>query len=392
VLANLGWNSFFADSLASFGANLEPARVIEVRRGSCIVAARDNAGGLAELVAQVSGRFSASCLSQADWPATGDWVGLRSSRAVGNGGSLDMLTDPTGVHGDSLELPIPTHGPTIIEAVLARKSVFARKAAGDPAYDKVREQVLVTNVDTAFIITAAGNDFSTRRIERYLALALDSGSTAVLVVSKADLATDSIGGLLDQVSAVCPFVPAIAVSALDGQGLDEFGQYLLPGSTAVLLGSSGSGKSTLLNALAGSSLARTNQVKAYDQHGRHTTTARTLFRLPGGAMIIDTPGLREVQLWLEGDSLDSVFAEVDAAARQCRFSDCSHNSEPGCAVQAGLADGTISAERYANWLRLQREVRYTRARTAAAARQAEKAKWKKISRFARDLDKARRRI
>ena len=284
-LLNLGWNDFFSNGLSEMrgrmqgDATLEPARVLEVRRGSFVVAVRDGEGGLAELEARPSGRLSGDCVTEAQWPATGDWVALRGRKQTGGRAS-------------------PGSGSAIVEAVLPRSSAFSRKAAGDSRYDKVAEQVIAANVDTAFIVTAAGNDFSVRRIERYAALALESGVSPVLVVTKADIAGDAIQDLVVAAGQACPFAPALAVCAPEGRGLEAFGRYLKPGSTAVLLGSSGSGKSTLLNALAGVEFNSTGRVRDYDQRGRHTTTSRTLFTLPGGAMVIDTPGLREVQLWL----------------------------------------------------------------------------------------------
>lgn len=361
-LLDLGWDNFFAKSLPG---SLEPARVLEVRRGSFLVAARDGAGGLVELEARPSGHLSAASETEADWPATGDWVALRQRSG--------FTADDT----------------VLVEAVLPRRSAFSRKAAGDTRYDRVAEQVIAANIDTVFIVAAAGNDFSVRRIERYASLALESGAAPVLVVTKADLAGDAIDELVRAAGEACPFAPVFSVCSLTGAGLLHMARFLVPGSTSVLLGSSGSGKSTLLNALAGAELNATGEVRKFDQRGRHTTTARTLFALGNGAMIIDTPGLREVQLWLGDESIGGVFTEIEAAAASCRFSDCSHQNEPGCAVRAGLADGSISAERYASWLKLLAEARFLETKTNPLARQAEKAKWRIRSKAARKLEKSR---
>jgi ribosome biogenesis GTPase len=301
-LVGLGWSAFFAQGLSG---SLEPARVMEVRRGSFLVAARDGQGGLAELEARPSGHLSAGCTTEAEWPATGDWVALRPR---------------PGLSADETVL---------VKAVLPRRSAFSRKAAGDTRYDKVTEQVIAANIDTVFIIAAAGNDFSVRRMERYATLALESGAAPVLVVTKADLAGDGIAELVAAAGEACPFAPVFSVCSLTGAGLDRMAHFLVPGSTSVLLGSSGSGKSTLLNALAGAKLNATGAVRDFDQRGRHTTMARTLFSLGNGAMIIDTPGLREVQLWLGDDSVTGVFTEIEEAAASCRFSDCTHQNEPG---------------------------------------------------------------
>jgi len=368
-LVDLGWSTFFAEGLASIaGASrsqdrLEPARVLEVRRGSFIVAARNGDAGLAELEARPSGHLSGDCGTDADWPATGDWVALRARPG--------MSSDET----------------VLVEAVLPRRSAFSRKAAGDSRYDKVSEQVVAANIDTAFIIAAAGNDFSVRRLERYATLALESGAAPVLVVTKADLAGDSIVDLVEAARAACPFAPAFAVCAPEGQGLDAIGRFLAPGTTSVLLGSSGSGKSTLLNALAGTSLNAIGAVKDFDQRGRHTTTARTLFALRDGAMIIDTPGLREVQLWTGEDSVGGIFTEIEEAAASCRFADCSHEREPGCAVRAGLESGSISEDRYRSWLKLRDEARFLETKTNVLARKAEKDKCKRLSRAIRNRER-----
>jgi ribosome biogenesis GTPase len=368
-LRDMGWDDRFAEKLAGIEARpgravrLEPARVLEVRRGSFLVAARGESGGLVELEAKPSGRLSGDCATEAEWPTTGDWVALRAR----SGGSADETV--------------------LVEAVLPRRSSFSRKAAGDARYDKVAEQVVAANIDTAFIVAAAGNDFSVRRIERYAALALESGAAPVLVVTKADLAGDGILDLVEAAGGACPFAPAFAVCAPEGKGLEAISRFLTPGSTSVLLGSSGSGKSTLLNALAGVELNATGEVRAFDQRGRHTTTARTLFALSNGAMVIDTPGLREVQLWLGEEDAGGIFTEIEAAAASCRFKDCSHEAEPGCAVKAGLADGSISMERYDSWLKLRREARFLETKTNPLARKAEKDKWKSISKAVRNRDR-----
>jgi ribosome biogenesis GTPase len=367
-LVALGWDDFFAASLASLDGHLAAARVVEARRGSFVIAALDAEGTIREMEARGSGTLSATCTTKADWPVTGDWVAIREQA--------------TGSQSSTV-----SQGPAIVEAVLPRRSAFSRKAPGDPGYDRIDEQVLAANIDTSLIVAAAGNDFSLRRIERYVALALKAHTTPVVVITKADLAGDTIWQLMDEAGRVCPPSQVVAVCAPDNEGLEALNPFLPRGSTAVLLGSSGSGKSTLLNALAGRQANKTGSVKSYDQRGRHTTTSRTLFSLPSGAMIIDTPGLREVQLWLDEDSLDSAFPEIESAAEACRFRDCTHTNEPGCAVKQALDDGTISADRYESWLGLGRESRFMEARSSGPAQRAEKAKWKTISKLAKAYKK-----
>jgi ribosome biogenesis GTPase len=360
-LADLGWDDFFANSLASLGRSLKAARVIESRRGSFVIAALDVQGELREQEARGSGSLSAACTARSDWPVTGDWVAIRDGTTTGTADAANT-------------------GPAIVEAVLPRRSAFSRKAPGDPGRDRIDEQVLAANVDTSLIVAAAGNDFSLRRMERYVALAMEAGTTPVIVITKADLAGERMGQLILEAGSICPASQVFGVCALDNQGLDALDPFLLPGTTAVLLGSSGSGKSTLLNALAGRTFNRTGSVRSYDQRGRHTTTARTLFSLPSGAMIIDTPGLREVQLWLDGSSLDSAFPEIESAAGACRFRDCTHTSEPGCAVKQALEDGEIAPERYESWLDLGRETRFLAERSGGPDQRAGKSRWKTISR------------
>lgn len=373
-MANLGWNDFFAASLAALGGKLAAARILEARRGSFVIASLDAEGSIREELAKGSGTLSAACVSNADWPVTGDWVAIRDR-------SSTIRSDADSPAADSPAAD--SQGPAIVEAVLPRRSAFSRKAPGDPNHDRMDEQVLAANIDTSLIVTASGTDFSLRRMERYIALAIDAGTTPVIVITKADLAGNTIGHLVDQASGLCPASRVFGVCALENKGLDALELLLQPGTTAVLLGSSGSGKSTLLNALAGREVSRTGSVKSFDQRGRHTTTARTLFGLPSGAMIIDTPGLREVQLWLDGSSLDSAFPEIESAAAACRFRDCTHTSEPGCAVKDALAEGTITVDRYESWLGLGRESRFIEARSGGPAGLTEKSRWKTISKLAK---------
>jgi ribosome biogenesis GTPase / thiamine phosphate phosphatase len=378
-LTALGWDDFFAASLACLDGSLTAARVVEARRGSFVIAALDAEGSVREMEARGSGTLSAACTTKADWPVTGDWVAVRNTTAAGHTGADNQAAANQASAGNQ--------GPAIVEAVLPRRSAFSRKAPGDPGYDRVEEQVLAANIDTSLIVAAAGNDFSLRRIERYVALALKAHTIPVIVITKSDLAGDTLRQLVDQAGRVCPPSQVVAVCAPGNEGLEALNPFMPRGSTAVLLGSSGSGKSTLLNALAGRQANKTGSVKSYDQRGRHTTTSRTLLSLPSGAMIIDTPGLREVQLWIDADSLDSAFPEIETAAEACRFRDCTHTTEPGCAVKQALDDGTITADRYESWLGLGRESRFMEARSGGPAGRAEKAKWKTISKLAKAYKK-----
>lgn len=355
-LESYGWNASFAQAAEHFlGEGLVPARVLERRRSAWIVITRGTTD-LEETEAQAAGRFLYDAASQADLPATGDWVLVRRTQ----------------------------NGPAVIHAVLPRFSSFSRKSPGDVEHDRIDEQVIAANVDYAFIVGAAGKDWNVRRVERYIALAWDSGAQPVLVITKIDLADDPAALVLEGEQAA-PGIPVLAVSARAGLGLDALAPFLTPGKTTVLLGSSGAGKSTLLNVLAARELQRVQEVREDDQRGRHTTTARTLFRLPSGALVIDTPGLREIQLWAEADTVDSAFPDVEAYAASCRFRDCSHETEPGCAVRGAVADGLLSEERVASWRKLRREVAYLERRGDPVAQAAERARWKAISKEIRKL-------
>jgi ribosome biogenesis GTPase len=341
-LEDLGWDATFAEAFEPYaGDNLIPARVSARHHGPCeLFTERGPMGGL-----------PAGKLSEDELPAVGDWVAVR---------------------------PVDGERKAVIEAVLPRRTSFTRKEA----FKRTVEQVVAANVDTVFVVTAFGFDLNPRRLERYLTAAWDSGSSPVIVVNKLDASVDPEGELLE-IEPVTMGVSVHAVSAVTGDGLDELDPYLQPGQTIALLGSSGVGKSTLVNRFAGREVLATADTSAGGR-GRHTTSHRELVPLPSGAVLLDTPGMRELQLWAGEETLDTTFSEISDLAAECRFSDCSHEREPGCAIQRALSDGTLSPERWTSYSKLQREMRALAIRKDARLRSEER---KKRARFARSMRK-----
>jgi ribosome biogenesis GTPase / thiamine phosphate phosphatase len=338
-LNELGWDDGFAAAFEPYD-NCIPARVSAQHRGAYDVLTEHG-----EVRVQLTGRLRHEADSGADLPAVGDWVALR---------------DET------------------IQAVLPRRSAFARKVA----WSQTEAQVLAANLDTIFVVSGLDGDLNLRRLERYLTLAWESGATPALVFTKADLCADRAGAML-AVEQVALGVPAHVISNVTGEGLDELAPYLGPAKTVALLGSSGVGKSSLANRLLGEELQATKAI-AEDGRGRHTTSSRHLFRLPGGALLVDTPGLREVQLWEADEGIQDAFADVDELAAACRFNDCAHLREPGCAVQAAIEEGTLPRERLESYRALQRELHHLAVKQDARLRSEER---KKRVSFARSLRK-----
>ena len=305
------------------------------------------------------------------------------------GARMDGAPSEVPVVGDWVTAQ--THGSLCrIIGLEPRRGLLTRKRPGDVAHDAVVEQPIAANVDLALLTMAVDDDFSLRRLERYLTLAWDSGATPIVILTKSDLAPSAhLSDLMTSVDTVAFGVRCIATSTSTGVGLDELRRALEPGMVAVLLGSSGVGKSSLVNALAGTDRQAVTDVRDFDGKGRHTTTSRQLVPLPWGAYIVDTPGLRELQLWADEEALASSFPDIAELADDCRFRDCTHGSEPGCAVLSAVADGSLQEERLENWRRLHRELTYLARRVNPAAAQAERQKWKSIARARRTLNKQR---
>ncbi|MGE5646457.1 MAG: ribosome small subunit-dependent GTPase A [Acidobacteriota bacterium] len=288
------------------------------------------------------------------------------------------------VTGDWVAARIVGPEQALVEAVLPRRTCLSRRAAG--ARDE--EQPLAANVDVVFLVCGLDGDFNLRRLERYMALAAASGAAPVVVLNKADLCED-IAGRIAETAAIARSAPVIAASALDPRGLDGLRRFLAPGATVALLGSSGAGKSTIANGLLGEERFRTGEVRMSDSRGRHTTVRRELTPLPHTGALIDTPGMRELQLWAGPESIDAVFDDIAAVARGCRFRDCTHSREPGCAVAAALEAGQVAAERWASFQKLRAEAEWHEAMADPLAALERKRKWKAIHKQARAFSKSR---
>jgi ribosome biogenesis GTPase len=352
-LTSLGWDETRAEEFEPYAAaGLIPGRVAVQHRG-----AYDVLTELDELRCDVAGRLYDGS-DAADLPAVGDWVAVAAR---------------------------PEEGAGTVQTVLPRRTKFSRKTAWQAA----EEQVLAANVDVVLIVTSLNEDLNLRRLERYLTLAWESGAQPVFVLTKSDLA-DDVDAAAAEVESIAFGVSVVPISSVTGQGLDLLRSHLGPGVTAALLGSSGVGKSTLVNTLAGEELLATREIRD-DGKGRHTTTRRELVQLPGGALVIDTPGMREIQLWVADDGLEEAFEDVTELFGHCRFSDCAHESEPGCAVKAAIADGTLSEERWESYLKLQREMAHLERRLDKRAAAEEKKRWKALSVFSREAGRAKGR-
>jgi len=318
-IEDLGWNAYF-DAVwnTEDRAGCVPVRVIAQQRGLWRVT-----GDFPECWAAPSGKLREESECGGTWPAAGDWV------------AAELCT---------------SDAPAIIQSVLERRTKFSRKEAGK----RVSEQVVAANIDLAIIVAALDHDFNLRRIERYVAQCWESGASPVIVLNKSD-ACSTKQEYIDALANISLGAPVFALSAKTGEGVGVLEASFVKGQTIVFVGSSGVGKSTLVNRLMREDRQATQAVRGKDSRGRHTTTAHELFTLPCGAMVIDTPGLRELQLWDAGDGISRAFADIEELATQCRFRDCQHESEPGCAVRTALESGLLDARRLGNMRKLERE-------------------------------------
>jgi len=352
-LADLGWNDFLQERVEPLlVGGAEVARVAEHHRTEYVLFSSQG-----ELRATVAGKIRLTAEGKGDFPVVGDWVVIE---------------------------PRPGESFARITEIVPRKTRFSRKTAGT----ETEEQVLAANIDTAFWVTSLNSEFNTRRMERYLAAVSESGARPAVILNKADLGTpQDIERMTGDFVSIAPDVPFHVVSAMKKEGFEALAPYLARGSTVVFLGMSGVGKSSIVNVLSGKTVRKVTGIRESDDRGRHTTSTRQLIILPGGGMVIDTPGIRELQLWDSPGSFSGSFGDIESLAGECRFADCSHETEPGCAVKEAVEDGRLDRKHYENYLKLRREIARIESQKDVRSRIVEKRRQRQFGRLIKDMKK-----
>jgi len=340
--SKIGWNDFFEDQLNESDKELTPGRVIICNKNNYLISTGD-----AEITGEVSGKFHFNAESKNDFPAVGDWVLLRNFEEYDN---------------------------AIIERVLKRQSKLSRNSAGL----KHEEQILASNIDTVFIISSLNQDINLRRLERYISLIIDSKLIPVVILSKSDLC-ENTEEKLSEVRTISGIRDIFIVSALNNIGMNELQKYFYGNKTVAVIGSSGVGKSTLINSLIGEYLMNVSDISLYKDKGRHTTSHRELIFLNDGGAIIDTPGMRELQLWEGSEGLTEAFPDIEKYIGQCKYSNCEHDTEEGCAIKEAIERGEFDELRFKSYKKLEREITRFENKTNKKALLKEKKKWKKLT-------------
>jgi ribosome biogenesis GTPase len=350
-LKNIGFDAFFQK-------HLEKCQIEGLSVGRICAEYKENYRIFCEngeLSAIISGKFRNKCKTREDFPAVGDWVLFENIQGESKG---------------------------IVQLILPRKSKLSRKVAGK----ETQEQMLASNVDFVFVVCSLNYDFNLRRIERYLSLIWQSGATPVVILTKTDLCQD-VQSKIFEVQSVAFGVEIYAISNISNEGIEVLQKYLEDNKTVVLVGSSGVGKSSLINNLAKENIMKVNELRSNIEKGRHTTTHKQMMVLPGGGLIIDTPGIRELQLWDAEDGISQVFGDIEEIAKNCKFKDCTHTNEPGCAVNEALEIGLLDKYRLENYIKMQKEQEYLTNKQTQSAAKIEKDKWKAIHKQIKNLNK-----
>lgn len=346
-LEDFGWDEFFSSHFRQLNrSELTPARVTEEFKSFYKVRAERG-----EYLAEIAGKIKHQAARREDFPAVGDWVAI---------------------------LARPHEGRARIEFILPRKTKLSRKTAGR----ELSEQIVAVNLDTVFVISSLNRELNLRRIERYLTMVWDSGARPVILLNKADLCAGAVARAAE-VESIASGTPVHLLSALGKTGLETVQNYLIRGNTAAFVGSSGVGKSTIINALAETAL-RVQSVREHDDRGQHTTTSRQMIFLPAGGVVIDTPGMRELQLWNNEEGAERAFEDIAALAQGCKFRDCAHHGEPGCAVGAAVNRGSLTLERLESYRKLLVELHFQERKMNPEAARQDKEKWKKIHKAMRN--------